>query len=106
MDLKDSCATSARCATRSGALETLREVERLLARSPTSLSELQRAVEHWTDPIAIEMSLRDLVEAIDPDLDPGGRLALERLDAMRVAVRARAEALRRTRATRRVRPVR
>jgi hypothetical protein len=50
--------------------------------------------------------VKELIDAIDTELDPGGSAARELLDAMRVATRARAYAQRRVRETRRVRPVR
>ncbi|HEX8793453.1 MAG TPA: hypothetical protein VF765_21070 [Polyangiaceae bacterium] len=105
MDVKDSCAISLRCTSKDGALETLVATERLLQRIPASSSVLRDLIEKWSDAVGIDACLAEVIEAIDPDLDPGGHLARERLEAMRVTTRARADRQRRTRETRRLRRV-
>lgn len=103
MDIKDSCAISVRCASKDGAIETLADTERLLRRVPAAATLLRTLLEEWTDAAEIDACLAEVIEAIDPDLDPGGHLARERLEAMRVTTRARADHQHRTRETRRLR---
>ena len=103
MDTKDSCAISVRCTSKDGAIETLVETERLLQRVPASAALLRTLLERWTDAVEIDACLVDVIDAIDPDLEPGGHLARQRLEAMRVTTRARADRQRRTRETRRLR---
>lgn len=103
MDTKDSCAISIRCSSKDGALETLVETERLLQRIPPANGVLRTLLEDWTDAVQIDECLAEVIDAIDPELEPGGHLARERLEAMRVTTRARADGQRRTRETRRLR---
>jgi hypothetical protein len=103
MNVKDSCAISVRCVSKDGALETLQETERLLTRVPAVTAFLRNSLEKWTDAVEIDECLAQVIDAIDPEVEPGGHLARERLEAMRVTTRARADRLRRTRETRRLR---
>lgn len=103
MNVKDSCAISVRCVSKDGALETLQETERLLTRVPAAVALLRSSLEKWTDAVEVDECLAQVIDAIDPELEPGGHLARERLEAMRVTTRARADRLRRTRETRRLR---
>lgn len=101
MDGKTSSSIALRSATRDGSLEVLRETERLFVRVPAALTELVTLVNDWKDPVAIDDALADLIEAMDPQVEPGAKLATERLEALRVGTRARSDEHRRIRATRR-----
>lgn len=105
MDTKTPSSVALRSTTRDGSLEVLREIERLLHRVPPALTELRSLVSAWRDPVAIDDGLAELMAAVDPQLEPGAKLAIERLEAMRVSTRARAEEHRRIRATRRLRRI-
>lgn len=103
MDAKTFSGISLRCTTRHGALDALAEIGRLLRRLPAALETVRSRIEAWKDPVQIDDGVAELVDAIDPELEPGGKLALEHLEAMRVTTRARAREHRRMRETRKMR---
>jgi hypothetical protein len=103
MDDKRFAELAARCATRQGALEAVREAMQLLSRPPGSLVALRELVELWDDPVAIDDAVEEAAADIDAAVEAGGSLAHERLSALRVATRARAEGRRQLRETRRAR---
>ena len=102
MDPKTSSTVPLRCFDRAGAIEVLDETMRLLHRVPRAARELRALLDAWKDALSIDACLAELIDAIDPEIEPGGRLARTRLEAMRVATRARAATYRSLRETRKL----
>jgi hypothetical protein len=95
----DEAAVLRRWGTREGALGLLDELRRTLARAPSSLESLRSAVEDWSDPVAIDDRVRELLDGIDPLLEAEGPAVVATLRAIQTLTSRQAARPRRSRTT-------
>ena len=79
----------------------LASVERRLKRSPPAVQRLHALLDEWRNPVSIDDSVREAIEAVDPIVEISGTTVRALLQAMRVATAERAAPLRAARATQR-----
>lgn len=96
-------AVAALWTTRQTAFALIGELERELSRAYPALSRLRSAIWAWRDPVAIDDGVGDVLDVIDPVIEPRAAYVVAVLHRIRSVTAAWALAHRRTRVTRALR---